>query len=43
MYGFGYQMLEDYNDFSEYGNVFAIAPRIDFVDDIQPLHMDMDS
>ena len=41
MFGFWYPTLEDDNDLVEYGNAFAIAPRLDSVDEIPPLDMDI--
>ena len=43
MFGFWYPTLEDCMDLIEYGNVFVIRPRMDYVDEIPPLDMDMDS
>ena len=42
-YQFWYPTLEDCNDLIEYGNVFAIAPCIDSLDEIPPFDVDMDS
>ena len=43
MYGSLHPTLEGCNYLIEYGNVFPIAPHMDFVDEIPPLYMDMDS
>ena len=43
MNGFWSPTLQDCNDLIESGNVFAIAPRMDSIDEIPPLDVDMES
>ena len=43
MHGFWSPTLQDCNDLIESGNVFAISPRLDSIDEIAPLDMDMES
>ena len=43
MNGFWSPTLQDCNDLIESGNVFAIAPRMDSIDEITPLDVDMES
>ena len=43
MYEFWPPTLQDHKDLIESVNVFAIAPRMDSIDEIPPLYMDMES
>ena len=43
MHGFLSPMLQDFNDLIESRNIFGISPRMDSIDEIPPLDMDMES